>query len=155
MQTLPELDVNYIDGAENPWIPFAPLSDQVLLKYWKVDPVRAEIIVSMKFPAGLELPPHYHTGIVVGHTVSGAWRYKENDWISRAGDTVYEVAGSSHTPQSLEDTEVFFFLVGELLFLDESKTILWQENHKTSVERYNAYCAANDIAARDLTSWNA
>lgn len=116
MQTLQELDVNYMSGIDNPWIPFTPLTDQVFLKYWKVDPVRAEIIVSMKFPAGLELPPHYHTGIVVGHTVSGAWRYQENNWISRAGDTVYEVAGSSHTPESLEDTEVFFFLVGELLF---------------------------------------
>jgi 2,4'-dihydroxyacetophenone dioxygenase len=120
-----------------------------------VDPVRAEIIVSMKFPGGLELPSHYHTGIVVGHTVTGAWRYKENNWISRAGDTVYEVAGSSHTPESLEETVVFFYLVGELLFLAENKKILWQENRKTSIERYRSYCAANGITARDLTSWAA
>ncbi len=39
MKTLQELDVNYIDGASNPWIPFTPLSDQVFLKYWKIDPV--------------------------------------------------------------------------------------------------------------------
>lgn len=64
MQTLQELDVNYMSGADNPWIPFTPLSDQVFLKYWKVDPVRGEIVVSMKFPAGLELAAHYHTGIV-------------------------------------------------------------------------------------------
>ena len=93
MQTMQELDVNYMSGADNPWIPFTPLSDQVFLKYWKVDPVRGEIVVSMKFPAGLELAPHYHTGIVVGHTVAGAWRYQENNWVSRAGDTVYEVVG--------------------------------------------------------------
>ncbi|MGV9838373.1 2,4'-dihydroxyacetophenone dioxygenase family protein [Nocardia niigatensis] len=155
MQAQQQLDVNYMSGADNPWIPFTPLTDQVHLKYWKVDPVRAEIIVSMKFPAGLELPPHYHTGIVVGHTVKGAWRYKENNWISRGGDTVYEVAGSSHTPESLEETEVFFFLVGELLFLDQDNKILWQENHKTSIERYNAYCVENGITPRDLTSWEA
>ena len=29
MQTLQQLDVNYMSGAENPWIPFTPLSDQV------------------------------------------------------------------------------------------------------------------------------
>ena len=98
-------------GADNPWIPFTPLSDQVFLKYWKVDPVR--------------------------------------------GDTVYEVAGSSHTTESLDDTEVFFILVGELLFLDEDKKILWQENDKTSIERYTNYCAANGIELRDLSSWDA
>ncbi len=155
MQALQELDVNYMSGTDNPWIPFTPLSDQVFLKYWKVDPVRAEIVVSMKFNAGLVLPAHYHTGIVIGHTVSGAWRYQENNWVSRAGDTVYEVAGSSHTPESLEETEVFFLLVGELLFLDQDNKILWQENHKTSIERYTNYCAANGITPRDLTSWDA
>jgi 2,4'-dihydroxyacetophenone dioxygenase len=155
MQTAQELDVNYMGGADNPWIPFTPLSDQVFLKYWKVDPVRGEIVVSMRFEDGLVLPPHYHTGMVIGHTVKGAWRYQENNWVSRAGDTVYEVAGSSHTPESLDDTEVFFILVGELLFLDEDKKILWQENHKTSIERYTSYCAANGIEPRDLSSWDA
>lgn len=35
MQTLQELDVNYMSGADNPWIPFTPLTDKVFLKYWK------------------------------------------------------------------------------------------------------------------------
>lgn len=154
MQSLQELDVNYMGAADTPWIPFTPLSDQVHLKYWKIDPVRAEIVLSMKFDAGLVLPAHYHTGIVIGHTVKGAWRYQENNWVSRAGDTVYEVAGSSHTPESLDETEVFFVLVGELLFLDaDHKTILWQENHKTSLQRYHSYCEANGITPRDLTAW--
>lgn len=155
MQTLQELDVNYMSGADNPWIPFTPLSDQVFLKYWKVDPVRGEIVVSMKFPGGLVLPTHYHTGMVIAHTVRGAWRYQENNWVSRAGDSVYEVAGSSHTPESLDDTEIFFILVGELLFLDADNKILWSENHKTSIERYLGYCEANGITPRDLTSWDA
>ena len=155
MQTAQELDVNYMGGADNPWIPFTPLSDQVFLKYWKVDPVRGEIVVSMRFDDGLVLPPHYHTGMVIGHTVKGAWRYQENNWVSRAGDTVYEVAGSSHTPESLDETEVFFILVGELLLLDQDKKILWQENHKTSTERYTSFCDANGIQPRDLSSWDA
>lgn len=40
-------------------------------------------------------------------------------------------------------------------FIDESNTILWQENHKTSIERYMNYSAAQGIPARDLTSWDA
>lgn len=154
MKTLQELDVNYMNGADNPWVPFTPLSDQVFLKYWKVDPVRAEIVVSMKVPAGIELGTHYHTGIVVAHTISGAWRYKENGWVARAGDTLYEVAGSSHTPEAFEDSEIFFYMIGELLFLDQDNKLLWQENHKTSIDRYTRYCADNGIRARDLTRWD-
>jgi 2,4'-dihydroxyacetophenone dioxygenase len=31
-----------------------------------------------------------------------------------------------------------------LLFLDQDNKILWQENHKTSIDRYTRYCADND-----------
>ncbi|NEW55066.1 cupin [Nocardia cyriacigeorgica] len=153
MQIQKQLDVNYMSGDDNPWIPFTPLSDDVLLKYWKIDPVRGEIVVSMRVPAGVELAPHYHTGIVVVHTVKGVWRYKENDWTARAGDTVYEVAGSSHTPEGIEDSETFLFMIGELLFVDQDNNLLWQENHKTSIERYTNYCAAHGITPRDLSNW--
>jgi 2,4'-dihydroxyacetophenone dioxygenase len=91
----------------------------------------------------------------VAHTINGAWRYKENDWVARAGDTVYEVAGSSHTPEAFEDTEMFIYMIGELLFLDQDNKLLWQENHKTSIERYTRYCADNGIPARGLTRWDA
>jgi DNA-binding transcriptional regulator YdaS (Cro superfamily) len=65
-----------------------------------------------------------------------------------------EVAGSSHTPETFEDSEMFFYMIGELLFFDQDNKILWQENHKTSVDRYTRYCADNGISARDLTSWD-
>jgi hypothetical protein len=86
-----EIETNYISGESLPWVPFTPYSDEVFMKYWKIDPVRGEVLVSMRFPPGLELPTHYHTGIVIGHTVRGAWRYKEHDWVSGPGDTVYEM----------------------------------------------------------------
>jgi 2,4'-dihydroxyacetophenone dioxygenase len=91
----------------------------------------------------------------VAHTINGAWRYKESSWIARGGDTIYEVAGSSHTPESFEDTEIFLYMIGELLFLDHDNKILWQENHRASLERYTRYCGDNGIPARDLTSWDA
>lgn len=154
MPTLQELDVNYMSDADNPWVPSIPMSEQVTMKYWKIDPARGEVVASMRMPAGLDLPKHYHTGIVIAHTISGAWRYIENNWVSRAGDTVYEVAASSHTPETLEDTEVFFYMVGELLFLDDDQKIVWKENAQTMLDRYNNYCAANGIAPRDLTSFD-
>ena len=136
-----------IDGDDIPWVPFAPYSDEVFLKYHHINPVQGEILVSMRFPAGLRLPTHYHTGIVIAHTIKGAWRYLEHDWVSRAGGTVYETAGSAHTPESCgeEEAEVFFVIVGELLFLDEDGNIVARENHLTSMERYLAYCREHGI----------
>lgn len=150
-----QIETNYISGESLPWVPFTPYSDEVTLKYWKIDPVRGEIVVSMRFPPGIALPTHYHTGIVVAHTVRGAWRYIEHDWVSKPGDTVYETAGSSHTPQSVgdEDAEVFFYLIGELEFMDEAGNLLARENAGTSLARYEAYCEANDLEAQDLTSF--
>ncbi len=150
-----EIETNYISGESLPWVPFTPYSDEVFMKYWKIDPVRGEVVVSMRFPPGLELPTHYHTGIVIGHTVRGAWRYKEHDWVSGPGDTVYETAASSHTPESVgeEEAEVFFYVIGELEFVDESGNLLARENAKTALARYGAYCASNGLEALDLASF--
>ena len=150
-----DVETKNVKGRDLPWVPFAPYSDEVFLKYFRIDPVRGEILVSMKFPPGLELPKHYHTGIVIGHTMKGAWRYLEHDWVSEPGDTVYETAGSSHTPKSVgdEDAEVFFYIVGELEFVDDDGNLLARENWRTSLARYQAYCEANGIEAQDLTTF--
>ncbi len=143
--------VNYVSDVDNPWIPLTPMTDEVFVKYWKADPVRAELIGSIKMPGRVELPTHYHTGLVVAHTISGVWRCKEANWIARAGDTIYEVAGCARTLESFDDTEIFVYQVGETLFLDEDNTIRWRENPTTSIERYNRFCAHNGIRPRDLT----
>jgi len=148
-----ELETQYINGQDLPWVPFTPFSDQVHLKYYKIDPVHGEVVMGMRMPAGMSLPTHYHTGIVILYTVSGAWRYVEHDWIARTGDAVYETAGSAHAPEALEDTEIFLLLVGDLLFLDDNGTIIAQENWKTSAERYSAYCADNDLEPVAITSF--
>ena len=100
MTTLYEdVETKNVKGRDLPWVPFTPYSDEVLMKYFRIDPVRGEILVSMRFPPGIELQKHYHTGTVIGHTMRGAWRYLEHDWVSEPGDTVYETAASSHTPK--------------------------------------------------------
>jgi quercetin dioxygenase-like cupin family protein len=148
-----ELETNYISGEDLPWVPFLPFTDQVHLKYYKIDPVHGEVVVGMRMPGGVTLPTHYHTGIVILYTVSGAWRYIEHDWIARGGDAVYETAGSSHTPEAIEDTEMFLTLVGDLLFLDENGTIIAHENWKTSAARYRAYCEEHGLEPKAITSF--
>ena len=92
---------------------------------------------------------------MIAHTIKGAWRYLEHDWVSRAGGTVYETAGSAHTPESCgdEEAEIFFVIVGELLFLDDDGNIVARENHLTSMERYLAYCRDHGIEPQDLTEY--
>ena len=85
---------------------------------------------------------------MIGHTRQGAWRYQENNWVSRAGDTVYEVAGLSHTPESLDDTEVFLHRGRAAVLRRGRKTVRWQENHKTSL-------SATPTTARPTASWPA
>lgn len=153
--TYDQIVTSNVKGDSVPWIPFTPYSDEVELKYFKVDPIRGEVVVAMRFPPGIKLPTHYHSGTVIGHTMKGAWRYIEHDWVSEAGDTVYETAGSTHTPESVgdEDAEAFFVVVGDLIFLDEDGNIAARENWRTAIDRYNAYCEDNDIEAQDLTSF--
>ena len=142
-----------IDGNDLPWVPFTPYSDEVFLKYHHINPVHGEVLVSMRFPPGVRLPTHYHTGTLIFHTIKGAWRYLEYDWVARAGGTGYQTAGAAHTPESCgdEEAEVFFVIAGELLFLDEHGAVIARENHLTSLERYLAYCREHGITPRDLS----
>ncbi|MSO41609.1 MAG: hypothetical protein EXQ70_06915 [Solirubrobacterales bacterium] len=58
-------------------------------------------------------------------------------------------------PEAGEVAEVFLVIVGELLFLDDDGNIVARENRRTSLERYEAYCEANGLELRDLTSFQA
>ena len=146
---------SHVDAESLPWIPFTPYSDEVLLKYHKVDPVRGEVVSGFFMPAGADLGPHYHTGTVVVYTIRGSWRYLEHDWVAKPGDIVYETAASLHKPVVVgdDDVETITITTGELLFLDDAGTIIARENVKTTLERYAAYCEANGLEIQDLTSF--
>jgi len=142
-----------------PWLPFAPYSDAVKIKYFKLDPVRGEIISVLKVPPGVQLPKHHHSGSVIVYTAQGRWKYLEHDWTATPGSVVYETASSQHTPVALEngteDVITFNITYGELVFLDTNDQVLAVENWKTSMQRYLDYCHRHGIAARDLTRFNA
>ncbi len=156
MMNFEMIDTGCIDGDDLPWVPFTPYDDRVFMKYFKIDPVRGELILMMKAPADLELARHHHTGTVIVYTVEGQWKYKEHDWIAGPGSCVFETAGTRHTPQAVGKGELLMFVVlqGELIYLDENEQILATENWRTAMERYLAYCQDNGLEPRDLTSFN-
>jgi 2,4'-dihydroxyacetophenone dioxygenase len=104
-------------GADE--LPFVDLPDGSKLKVLQVREKEGLWIIQANFMAGYEVQTHKHTGPVWGYTVSGAWKYKEYDYVNRAGSFLYEPAGSIHTLQCIEDdTDVWFHMYGSNLNLD-------------------------------------
>ena len=105
-------------GADE--LPFVDIGDGSKLKVLQVREKEALWIVENIFNAGYLVPKHKHTGPVWGYTRAGAWKYKEYDYVNRAGSFLYEPAHSVHTLDILEDnTHVWFHMYGSNLNLDE------------------------------------
>jgi quercetin dioxygenase-like cupin family protein len=100
-------------------LPFVEIGGGNKLKVIQVKEREGLWIVENVFMRGFEVPTHRHTGPVWGYTVSGAWKYKEYDYVNRAGSFLYEPAGSVHTLECVEDhTQVWFHMYGVNLNLD-------------------------------------
>ena len=70
-------------GAED--LPFVDIGGGSKLKVIQVKEQEGLWIVENLFMNGYEVPTHRHTGPVWGYTTSGAWKYKEYDYVNRAG----------------------------------------------------------------------
>jgi 2,4'-dihydroxyacetophenone dioxygenase len=109
-------------GADE--LPFVDIGDGNLLKVIQVKEREGLWIVENVFQKGFEVQKHRHTGPVWGYTTSGAWKYKEYDYVNRAGSFLYEPAGSVHTLQCIEDdTRVWFHMYGVNLNLDANDNV--------------------------------
>ena len=107
-------------GADD--LPFVDLGDGSKLKVLQVKRGENLWIIENIFQAGYEVMRHRHTGPVFGYTTSGAWKYKEYDYVNRTGSFLYEPAGSVHTLQCVEDdTRVWFQMYGSNVNLDENE----------------------------------
>src|SRR5262249_1131035 len=105
MMNYQNIDTGCIDDESMPWMPFAPYSDTVTVKYFKADPVRGKVISLPKAPPGTTLPRPHHTGTVIVYTVQGRWKYIEHDWVAGPKSVVFETAASEHTPLAMPDSK--------------------------------------------------
>jgi 2,4'-dihydroxyacetophenone dioxygenase len=125
-------------------IPFVTLPDGSQLKILQVRRQEGLWIIRTKFNAGYQVQTHRHTGPVWGYTVSGAWKYKEYDYVNRAGSFLYEPAGSVHTltvlPDNTEVTDVWFHMYGANLNLDADGNIESVTDGMTAYAGYMAMC---------------
>lgn len=124
-------------------LPFVDIGDGSKLKVIQVKPNEGLWIVENIFLDGYEVQKHKHTGPVYAYTVSGAWKYKEYDYVNRAGSFLYEPAGSVHTLQCIESpTQVWFQIYGANLNLDADGNVESVIDAHGVLEAYCALCEA-------------
>lgn len=127
-------------------IPFVDIGDGSLLRVLQVKTGEGLWIIENIFQAGYEVDTHKHTGPVYGYTTSGAWKYKEYDYVNRAGSFLYEPAGSVHTLTCVEDnTRVWFQMYGSNINLDAEGNITSVVDGSITLEFYLAMCEANGL----------
>lgn len=122
-------------------IPFVEMGGGNLLRVLQVREKESLWIIENVFQAGFEVMTHRHTGPVWGYTKSGAWKYKEYDYVNRADSFLYEPANSVHTLQCIEDdTRVWFHMYGMNLNLDADGNVASVTDGAGTLAFYLAMC---------------
>jgi 2,4'-dihydroxyacetophenone dioxygenase len=122
-------------------IPFVNMGGGNMIRVLQVREKESLWIIENIFQAGFEVATHRHTGPVWGYTKSGAWKYKEYEYVNRADSFLYEPAGSVHTLQCVEDdTRVWFHMYGVNLNLDAEGRIDSVSDGAGTLAFYLAMC---------------
>jgi 2,4'-dihydroxyacetophenone dioxygenase len=138
----------HVGADELPWV---DIGEGSKLKVIQVKEAEGLWIVENVFQAGYEVQRHRHTGPVYAYTTSGAWRYKEYDYVNRAGSFLYEPANSVHTLQCVEDeTHVWFQMYGANLNLDAEGNVESVLDGPGTLAAYYALCEAEGLPRPDV-----
>ncbi|HET6811520.1 MAG TPA: 2,4'-dihydroxyacetophenone dioxygenase family protein [Acidimicrobiales bacterium] len=122
-------------------IPFADMGGGNMIRVLQVREKESLWIIENVFQAGFEVMTHRHTGPVWGYTKSGAWKYKEYEYVNRADSFLYEPANSVHTLQCIEnDTRVWFHMYGMNLNLDSEGNVVSVSDGAGTLAFYLALC---------------
>jgi 2,4'-dihydroxyacetophenone dioxygenase len=102
-------------------------------------------ILRNRFAPGIELQTHKHTGQVYAFTLSGAWGYRESEYLNTAGSFLYEPAGSIHTlyvpEENNEVTDIWFAIYGANLNMDDEGQIESVTDAESILDFYLRACA--------------
>ena len=131
-------------GADD--LPWVDIGHGNTMRVLQVSEQRAWAVVQNVLRAGYEAQPDRHTGEMWAYTSSGAWKYKEYDFVNRANSFVYEPANTLHTFQCLEDdTLVWFHMSGANLKLDAEGRVQTVSTPTDLLAGYYALCDAQGI----------
>jgi len=126
-------------------VPWVTLPNGTELKVLHVRLTEGLWVIRTRFPAGVRLQTHRHTGPVWAFTIAGAWRYLEYEDVNRAGSFLYEPANSVHTLAVLDDnaepTDVWFHIVGANLNLGDEGEVESVSDAASTLDTYLTLCA--------------
>jgi len=127
-------------------LPFVEIGNGNKMKVLQVKEREGLWIVENIFQGGFAVQTHRHTGPVWGYTTSGAWKYKESEYVNRAGSFLYEPAGSVHTLTCIEDdTRVWFHMYGANLNLDDDGKVDSVTDGAGTLAAYYALCETQGL----------
>lgn len=127
-------------------IPFADMGGGNLIRVLQVREKEGLWIIENVFQQGFEVATHRHTGPVWGYTRSGAWKYKEYEYVNRSGSFLYEPANSVHTLQCIEDdTRVLFHMYGANLNMDAEGNIVSVSDGAGTLSFYLSLCHDQEL----------
>ena len=135
-------------------LPWVDIGDGSYLKVIQVREAEGLWVIRNRFAPGTVVPTHKHTGPVFAFTVSGAWKYRESDFVNRAGSFLYEPAGSVHTltvpDDNTEETDVWFAIYGANLNLDADGNVESVYDARFILDSYYLLCEAQGLPRPDV-----
>jgi 2,4'-dihydroxyacetophenone dioxygenase len=121
----------HIGDADLPWV-----------SSHRMDGVEIKVVTA-KVKEGIWIVRN--TGQVHAFTLSGAWGYRESEYLNTAGSFLYEPAGSIHTlyvPESnTEVTDIWFAIWGANLNMDAAGDIESVTDAESILDFYRRACA--------------
>jgi 2,4'-dihydroxyacetophenone dioxygenase len=137
------------DEDECPFVPLPDMPEGAAMQVVQVDLDEGLWILRNRFPAGVTVPTHKHTGSVYAFTLSGSWKYLEYPEVNTAGSYLYEPAGSVHTltvPETNEElTEVWFAIHGCNLILDDDGNVTEVWDAQFILDGYYMLCEMHGL----------
>lgn len=126
-------------------LPFITFPDGIGMQLLQVDLSVGIWVVQSRFPAGITVKTHRHTGHVYAFTRTGSWYYLETpERVSTAGSYLYEPAGSVHTlhvpAANQTPTDVWFTIHGANLDLDEHGSVTTVTDARNVLTYYRYFC---------------
>ena len=139
--------ISCLPGDALPWLPMSADLPGLAIKYLHINAAEDTLTALLRMPAGGTLPRHRHDGEVFVHTLQGAWRYLEYDWVARPGSYVQESPGAVHTLVSDDPNgmKTIFVLNGSLDFVDDNDQLIETLDVFWFIDHYTTYCKQNGI----------
>jgi hypothetical protein len=138
----------HVGEDEVPWVPNLAYPG-TWMRLLQADVHAGVYAMAGRLPAGLAVGTHRHTGAVHMFTLSGAWGYREHDYVNRAGSYLYEPPGSIHTlyvpDDNTEVTETLTVVYGTTEYLDDGGAIVAVSDAATNLEAYYVSCEAAGV----------